>query len=281
MAGSIQRWQILSTVVILGLSILTTISGIFREEHYRDSIEQTPLYQVQDVTILAVGVPVLVGGLLFAMRGSLRGRIVWLGGLAYMTYIWASVGLQVTFNAFFLGYVVLFSLSIITLIGGIATTDANTIRLSLDDRISPSIYGGFLLVIAGGLAALWLSEIGPAFLAGTVPLIVEEAGQQALVSHFIDLAVVVPSLVIAGVWLYWERAWGYVFAGVALVLGATIAVTISAMTLVILSGDVISVSPVAIVFTFIPILIAAGLAVKYIASIDDNVRETEPSPRVR
>lgn len=277
MTTNLRRWHVFSTATVILLAVVSTLSGLLWEGHYQDAPGQVHLYQIQDVTILAVGVPVLAVGLVFARRNSLRGRLVWLGGLAYMTYIWASVGLQVAFNTFFLLYVMLFSLSLITFIGGLVTTDADTVRQSLRGRISPTIYSGFLLLIAGGLAALWLSEIIPAILAGSTPLIVEEFGPQALVSHFIDLAVVVPSLLIAGVWLWWERAWGYVFAGVVLVLGATLAVTISAMTLGILSGDVITVSPGAIAFTFIPILISAGLAINYIASIDEGVRDREPN----
>jgi len=40
---------------------------------------------------------VLLGGLWYARAGSLRGRIVWLGALAYMAYMWASTGLAATY----------------------------------------------------------------------------------------------------------------------------------------------------------------------------------------
>lgn len=45
-----------------------------------------------------------------------------------MTYIWASVGLQVAFNEFFLVYVALFGLSLFTLVGGLVTSDADAVR---------------------------------------------------------------------------------------------------------------------------------------------------------
>lgn len=267
MARSLRRLQALSTMTILVLSVLTTLSGILRPGHYRNPEALAVAYRAQDVTILVAGVPVLAAGLWHAARGSLRGRIVWLGGLAYMTYVWVSVGLQISFNAFFLVYVALFSLSLFTLVGGMATTDADAVRDALAGRISRPVYGGFLLFVAAGLATLWLSELVPAILAGTEPPLVEEAGPQALVSHFIDLSVVVPSLIVAGVWLWRDRTWGYVFAGVTLVLGAILAVTISAMTLVFLAGDAITISPVALIFTFLPILVAAALAVRYVASM--------------
>jgi hypothetical protein len=187
--------------------------------------------------------------------------------------MWASVGLQAPYNEFFLGYVALFSLSLFTLVGGLVTTDAGAIRRVLEGRVSAALYGGALLVIAVGLAVLWLADIVPALLAGTTPLIVEEAGRVALASHLLDLGVVVPSLLVAGVWLRRGRTWGYLLAGVALVLGATLAVSISATTLVLLGGETVTVSPVAAVFTFLPVLVSAVLAVRYVASMGGDEPE--------
>lgn len=127
-------------------------------------------------------------------------------------------------------------------------------------------------MIALGFATLWLAELVPATLTGTPPLLVEEVGPQALVSHFVDLGVVVPGLAVAGVWLWLGRPWGYVFAGVGLVFGALLAPTIAGMTLVlVLEGDV-SVPPVALVFTVVPILLAAALAARYVSSLSGRER---------
>ena len=126
-------------------------------------------------------------GLCFAARGSLRGYVI------------------------FLGYVGLFDLSLYTLVGGLAGVDAVAVYENLHGRISPIVYSGFLWVIAVGLALLWLGDLVLPMVDGTPPTIVEERGEQATVSHAIDLAVVVPALAIAGYWLLQGRPWGYVF----------------------------------------------------------------------
>jgi hypothetical protein len=267
MSPRLPRWQVRSTIAILALSVVTTLVGVFRAGHYRDPPDLAASYQVQDATVLLLGVPVLAVGVVFAARGSLRGRIVWLGGLAFVTYVWASVGLQVSFNEAFLVYVALSTLSLFTLVGGVAGTDPEAVRDALAGRISRPLYAGALAVIGVGLAALWLSEIVPALLSGTDPVLVQESGQSALVSHFFDLAVVVPALLLAAAWLLRDRAWGYVFAGVLLVLGALLAVTIPAMTLVLSTGETVSVPPVAVVFTMVPVLLAAVLAVRYVVAV--------------
>jgi hypothetical protein len=172
-------------------------------------------------------------------------------------------------------YVALFSLSLFTFVGGMVTTDADAIRRTLDGRLDTSLYGGALIVVGLGLGALWLSDVVPPLLAGTTPGLVEEAGPQALASHVIDLGVVVPSILIAAVWLRQRRPWGYVLAGVVLVLGATLAAPIGAMTLVFMTGETVTVSPVAAALTFLPILVSTVLAVTYVFSMEGRGRGRE------
>ena len=267
MSGRLHRWHVLATLAIVVLGGVSTLLGLFRPGHYRDAPALVELYRVKDLTILAVGIPVLAVGVWYARRGSIRGRVVWLGALAYTTYTWASVGVQVTFNDLFLVYVGLFTLSLFTLVGGVVTTDAEAVRRAVEGRISPSVYVTLLVVIAFGLASLWLSEIVPALLGGTVPLGVREAGPQAMFSHFLDLGVVVPAILLSAAWLARRRTWGYVFTGVVLVLGTMLSVPISLMTLVLMTGDAVTVTPTAALFSFLPPILAGGLAVTYLRAM--------------
>jgi hypothetical protein len=267
---SIPRWQLVSTVAIAVLTAVSSALGLVRPNHYPP--ELLPQFYVQDVVVLGLAVPVLLAGLWFALRGSLRGRVVWTGALAYMTYMWASMGLQVPFNRFFLGYVVLFGLSLFTFVGATLALDASAVRRAVEGRISERRYGTFLLVIAAGLAVLWLAELVPATLTGDPPLLVEEQGPMALVSHFVDLSVVVPALTIVAVWLWRRRTWGYALAGIGLVFGGLIAPTITATTVAILLTGGLTVPVVAAVFTVIPAVVAAVLAVLYLRAMPRRER---------
>lgn len=268
MAANIPRWQAVSTVLIFLLAVLASASGFFRPGHYPP--ELLPGFYIQDAFILVVGAPALLLGFLATRRDSLRGRFVWLGALAYMTYMWASIALQVAFNQFFLAYIVLFGLSIYTLIGAISSTKQTAVRDALADRISERVYGGFLWIIAVGVTVLWLAELVPATLTGRPPLLVAELGPQALASHFIDLSVVVPAMAIAGTWLWQQRPWGYILGGTSLVFGAILAPTLTSMTTVIVATNALPVPLVAIIFTALPALLAVILGIKFIHTIDDS-----------
>lgn len=279
MTSQLHRWHVISTVVVLFLAAVSALLGLFRPGHYRAPPGLIESYQLQDLTILVVGVPVLAVGLWYAVRESPRGRIVWLGGLAYMTYMWASIAIQVPFNELFLVYIALFGLSLFTLVGGIVTTDADSIRQTLDGHINPSLYSGVLTIIGLGLGLLWLSDVVSPLLSGTTPRLVEEVGPQAMASHVIDLGVVVPSILLAAVWLYQERSWGYVFAGVVLMLGATLAAPIGIMTIAFMAGETVTISPIAAFFTFLPIAISALLAVTYVLSMKGPARSSPDGDR--
>lgn len=105
------------------LSIVSSLLGLLRPGHYTDLPALLGRTRIEDLVILVLAVPVLTIGLWYAVRGSLRGRIIWLGALAYMTYVWLSRASLLAFSDFFLGPVALFALSVFTLIGGMVTTD--------------------------------------------------------------------------------------------------------------------------------------------------------------
>lgn len=266
MSRDVRRWQVGSTLAVLALSAASSLVGILRPSLYADAPEVIARTRAEDLVILAVAVPVLAAGLWHARRGSLRGRVVWLGALAFMTYAWASRTLSLPFNAFFLAYVALFSLSSFTLAAGVSETDAEATRRRLAGRLSERTYAAVLALISAGLAALWLSDVVPAALAGTTPAIVSEFGPRGLGTVVMDLGLVVPALALAAVWLWRGRARGYVAAGVLLVFGALLAPALAAITAFdVLAG--VAVTPGMLVGTVVPPLVAAVFAVKYLLAI--------------
>jgi len=238
MSSSPRRWQIGTTVLIAVLAAVSSLLGLFRPGHYNDAQALLARYFVQDAIMLAYAIPVLLVGLWFAVRGSLRGRFVWLGALAFMTYMWVTYSLQLAFNEFFLGYVTLVGLSLFTLIGGLVDTDAAMVYDRMREPVSRPLFVGVLTLIAIGLGALWLSELVLATLTGTEPAAIQQFGHQAVESYVIDLAVVVPALLITAAWLWRDRAWGYVFTGVLLVFSAVLAPNLTAITAIDLQTGV-------------------------------------------
>lgn len=273
----LRRWHVWSTLAVLALSVSLTLLGLFRAGLYAGLPEQVVRTRSEDLAILAFGVPALAYGLWATRRGSVRGRLVWLGGLAFMAYVWGSRALQLAFNDAFLGYVALTTLSAFTLVGGLLLVDPHPVHRRLDGHIRHRLYAGVLGLIAAGLAALWLSDVVPATLSGTTPAIVRDFGEKGLATLVVDLGILVPALAVAAGWLWQRRPWGYVTAGVLLTFGALLAPSLTAITVVdVLNGVPLTVGMIA--GTVVPPAVAAAFALAYLRALPDRPGQPRPGP---
>ena len=88
------------------------------------------------LVLLALGLPLLLGGMIAALAGSRRGEMVWLGALGYSLYNAAVFTIGVAFNRLFPAYLAMFALALWSLI-------ALAIRLDLADppiRVSAGFF---------------------------------------------------------------------------------------------------------------------------------------------
>jgi hypothetical protein len=165
----------------------------------------------QDVLNLVV-VPALFAVVWLARRGSARAVLVWFGLTLYLAYSYVLYAFFVHFNALFLVYVAVLGLSVYALVGAARELDFDRWA-----RIFSSASGerplSVLLAISGVLfAALWLSEILPALAAGRPPASATDAGLIVNPVHVLDLAFVVPAMVIASVCLWRRHPAGFIAA---------------------------------------------------------------------
>src|SRR3990172_9261330 len=122
-----------------------TING--RGLYYYDTLSSTAQMQANDLITLVVGLPLLVVSTWLAFRGSLRGRLLLTGTLAFFLYTYMSMSVLTAYNALFLIYVALFTLSLYAFILSMLSFDL----ADLPKHFSPSLPRGW---IAGGLFAV-------------------------------------------------------------------------------------------------------------------------------
>jgi hypothetical protein len=165
-----------------------------------------------DVANLVLVLPILLGTMWLARRGSLFSLLLWPGALFYALYAYVPYLVGAPFSGLFFVYAGLVTLSAFTVIGIVASIDAAEVRQRLAAAPSRGV-GAALVLIAvlayAGLAGTALATLGdPASEAATRPLAVA------------DWAVGTPILLAGGV-LLWRRApLGYVAApGLLLVSG--------------------------------------------------------------
>jgi len=166
-----------------------------------------PGFLVQDVFNLGVGLPILVGVLWLARRGSLFGLLLWPGALFYLMYTYVHYLIGAPFSALFLGYVAIVALSAYTTMGLVASFDGDNIRQLLAGVVPPRIVGGLLV----GLALLTIGQdAGGAVataLGGSAPIDPLARGVWTA-----DLTLGVPAMLMVGGLLWRRAALGYVAA---------------------------------------------------------------------
>ncbi|WP_157438866.1 hypothetical protein [Aestuariimicrobium kwangyangense] len=201
------------TSVIVPLVLLASLMGLFHPAPYADETRNWALQaKGQDVGNLIAVVVLLAAALRHHRRASARAASIWLGAMLYLIYAYMVYGFAVHLNALFLVYVAILGVCSWGVIVTVPGLGGDTVLPSRGRRSFPAVT---LIAIGVVFALLWLSDLVPALLSGTVPATLQEAGLMVNPVHVIDLSVVLPALVVAGVatlqgrhhGLFWAAPW--------------------------------------------------------------------------
>lgn len=169
------------------------------------------------LTVLVVAVPLLIVSMRSASRGSLRARFVWLAGLAYGGYNAVMFCFAAHFNSFFLLFTSLLALSFWSLVTLLRTFDLEALR-SATTGVPVLPVAVYLLLCVAAFAILWLQAIVPATLENSMPRVIEEMGLVQNPVWVLDFAFTFPLAVIGSALLWQRRPWGYVVAGMMVIM---------------------------------------------------------------
>jgi hypothetical protein len=203
--------RVLSVVLALILAA-TSAAGLFARGLYQDAEPVTAMLRGYDLVALVLAVPLLVVVLLPSRRRSPRARLLWVAVLAYVVYDYAFYVFGTTFNDLFLLHVAVFSLAAFALPLALSSIDVRRIAQRFHERTPARTVGTVLIVLGTALGAMWVVGSLGFTVTGTVP---EEPSHLVLPTAFthlgwaLDLSLLVPAYVLAGI-LLWRRApWGF------------------------------------------------------------------------
>jgi hypothetical protein len=203
---------------------------IYGQGLYRyDTLFQGAGNKGTDMVTLFLGVPLLVLSVLLYRRGSLRGGLLLLGALTWFLYTYASYALgPVAYNELFLLYVVLFSASLFAFVLAFRSFDARALRSHFSARLPRRGPAIFMFVSALMTLVVWLIAPITALLQGEPPERLDT--YTTLFTNALDLAIIVPIVILAGVLILRGDPLGYLIAFPLLVLEAFLAPMIAAQT---------------------------------------------------
>lgn len=197
--------------------------------YFYDTVSMAAQQQGNDLVTLVVGLPLLMISTWLAFRGSLRGRLLLTGTLGFFLYTYMSMSLLTSFNALFLVYVALFTLSLYAFILSMMSFDLRTLSACFSERLPRGWIVALLFFVGGFLLLAWLGRIVPPLLGGQTPAL---ENTTTLVIQAMDLGLLAPLAVLAGVLLLRRSPWGYLLASVAILKFVTMGLAVSTMSIV-------------------------------------------------
>jgi hypothetical protein len=219
----------LRTVVTVVLLVVVSAGGaLLSNRLYRDNLLITATLRGQDWVTLLVAVPLLSVGLILERRGSLRGRLLWLGMLFYAMYNYLFYAVGAAFNVFFLLYVAIFALAGYASLFAVLRIDFEPLAATVGGRTARGMAIGYMLLVATGLGLLWTGISLSFLVTGVVPAPIVASGHPTGVVFAIDLVFIVPPMVIGAVGLIRRRALGWILAAIMSVNGAVYTLSLAA-----------------------------------------------------
>ncbi|MBE0669214.1 MAG: hypothetical protein IH588_01380 [Anaerolineales bacterium] len=196
--------------------------------YYWDTVSSVAQMQANDLVTLALGLPLLAISFWQTLRGSLRGRLLLAGTLGFILYTYITMCFGAAYNKLFLVYVALFSLSLFAFILSMMSFDLKTLPSHFSDNLPRGWIAGLLFFAAAFLSLAWLGRIAATFAPDTIPTL---ENTTSMFIQVMDLGIIVPLCVLAGILLLRRRAWGYLLASVGLMKFLTMGIAVSLMAL--------------------------------------------------
>lgn len=197
--------------------------GIYKNE----SVSMALQARAQDGITLVFGVPALLWSFLLSGKGSLKGRFLLLGLLGYLLYTYATYSFGAMYNGLFLVYVAVLSACFFAFILTFLSLWEEDIPSRLDKRFPEKFVGVILIVTAALAGMMWLKRI-------CIPLVNREVPGElehytTLVIQALDLAILLPAGILAGILLMKKNKFGYLLAPVMVIKQMVLVIVIIAM----------------------------------------------------
>lgn len=206
------------SAVIAAIMVVASAAGLLVDGLYRDGPWAREALRGGDFVTLVLAAPLLIASLILSMRGSRRAQPVWLAMLGYSVYNYAYYVFGAKFNDIFLLHIALLSMSIFALACALPNLDIAAIAARLRTTRVARWVGGFLVLVGAAQGGLWIFLVLRFALTGELLEDIPVSGQHLVFA--LDLSLLAPTLVLAGVLLYQRTSMGFVLGTAVSVFGA-------------------------------------------------------------
>jgi hypothetical protein len=248
-----ERFAALAGVAAAIASLAGFIPGVYRDP--KVVIAQSHGFDIGDL----IAVMVLGLGLMWAARGSIRGRLVAIGALGYLLYSFVTYAFLIVLNATTVLYIAVLSFGVWSFIAGFATVDDGEADKLAAGQLYRRLTAGFMIVIASLFALTWLREIVGSVVSGQLPDALAAAGWPMNPVYVLDLGFVMPVVILGGSRLLRGKPGGGRIAVPFLVFLSLLSSSVLLMTIAMAIDGQPLVMPLVVVF-ILALAVSAALA---------------------
>ena len=192
-----------ASLVIAVLTVAASILGLVLRDWFYPTEALVQAFVPNDVVNLFIGLPILLGSMWAARRGSLQGLLFWPGALFFGFYNNIAYVFALPFSWGFLIQLVLVVLNGYSLVALVALIDGEAVKERLQGSVRERLSGG----IIAGFGLLFLLRV---LLVVVSALFAGEALTEIEMAPNISDAFISPALIVTGIALWQRRALGYV-----------------------------------------------------------------------
>ncbi|TLS48694.1 hypothetical protein FE782_29050 [Paenibacillus antri] len=214
-----------SALTVFGETVPLYGHGLYRH----DSISVAEQAVGQDIVTLGVAIPLLGLALFLARRGRLKGQLLLTGTFGYFFYTYASYAFLAMYNAFFLVYVAVMSLSLFGFVLSWSSVDLKKLAPSAQPKFPAKRTAAFLFFAAAAVGLMWTGRIAPGLFSDPMQPPIGLDHYTTLVIQALDLGIVAPAAAVAAVLLLRKKASGYLLSSVLVLKECTMLTAISSM----------------------------------------------------
>lgn len=213
------RWL---SVGVVGLVVAASATGLWVDGLYRDPDSLIAMFRAYDLVTLVVVAPLLAATLVPALAHRPRVRLLRVSLLAYCIYTYAYYVFGAQYNAVLLLHVAIFATSLSALVASLGHREVARLGSSFTARTPARTVAAVLVILGCALAVMWTIAALNFAVRGVVPgdpsvLVVPPALTR--LGAVLDMSLLVPAYIVAGILLWRRRAWGFVIATIVLVSG--------------------------------------------------------------
>jgi hypothetical protein len=210
----VQKISTTLTVIVIILSAIASIGGIFFDGLYQDNDFVNRVWLGNDIITLLLAIPIMIISLSLTIKGSFKATFIWLGTLWYMIYNYLFYSFGATFNKFFLLHIFIFIFSAYAFILGLSNLDLVWLKAKVTHNVKIPFkrISSYLLFFGVFIGGMWIAMSLNYVFTGHIPDGITQTGHSTAVVFAADLGFLVSLLIVGGSLLWHKHVWGYIIS---------------------------------------------------------------------